>query len=71
VAVVSEPLRRIPAKDVIFRDLTPEDHAWVPVGAAWKPDGVTAAVASQFVDVLTQTCAGENGESRAFGIKVK
>src|SRR5712664_3143813 len=68
VAAVSEPLRRIPAKDVIFRDLTSEDRAWVPVGAAWKPDGVTATVASQFVDVLAQTCAGGNGESRATGI---
>jgi DNA-binding transcriptional LysR family regulator len=64
VAAVSEPLRRIPAKDVIFRDLTPEDRAWVPVGAAWKPDGVTAAAASQFVDVLSQACAGGNGESQ-------
>ena len=27
VAAVSEPLRRIPAKDVVFRDLTPEDRA--------------------------------------------
>ena len=61
MAAVSEPLRRIPAKDVIFRDLTSEDRAWVPVGTAWKPDGVTAAAASQFVDVLAQTCAMENG----------
>ena len=38
-------------------DLTPEDRVLVPVGAAWKPDGVTAAVTSQFVDVLTQTPA--------------
>ena|GEM_PF-5353568 len=44
VAAVSEPLRKIPARDVIFRDLTPEDRTFVPLGAAWKPDGVTAAV---------------------------
>jgi DNA-binding transcriptional LysR family regulator len=25
VAVVSQPLQKIPARDVIFRDLTPED----------------------------------------------
>ena len=30
VAVVSEPLQKIPAKDVIFRDLAPEDSAWYP-----------------------------------------
>ena len=44
VAVISEPLQKIPAKNVIFRDLAPEDRAWVPVGAAWKPDGLTAPV---------------------------
>jgi DNA-binding transcriptional LysR family regulator len=27
VAMVSKPLQRIPAKDVIFRDLAPEDRA--------------------------------------------
>ena len=33
LAVVSEPLQKIPAKDVIFRDLCREDRAWMP-GAA-------------------------------------
>src|ERR1700720_1981805 len=61
VAVVSEPLQRIPAKDVVFRDLAPEDRAWVPVGAVWKPDALTAPVASRFIDVLTQTCGNGNG----------
>ena len=61
VAVVSEPLQKIPAKGVIFRDLAPEDSAWVPVGAAWKPDAVFAPVVSRFVDILAQICAGENG----------
>jgi DNA-binding transcriptional LysR family regulator len=61
VAVVSEPLQKIPAKDVIFRDLAPEDRAWVPVGAVWKPDALTAPVASRFIDVLTQTCGNGNG----------
>jgi hypothetical protein len=37
VAVVSEPLQKIPAGGVIFRALSPEDRAWMPVGAAWKP----------------------------------
>jgi len=65
VAVISEPLQKIPAKNVIFRDLAPEDRAWVPVAAAWKPDALTAPVASQFIDVLAQSCANENGGSRA------
>jgi hypothetical protein len=52
---------------VIFRDLTPEDKGWVPVVAAWKPDALAAAVASQFVDVLVQSCANGNGKRRASG----
>jgi DNA-binding transcriptional LysR family regulator len=43
VAVVSEPLQKIPAKDVVFRNLTPEDRAWVPVGAAWKPEAIRSS----------------------------
>jgi hypothetical protein len=50
---------------VIFRDLAPEESAWVPVGAAWKPNGLSAPVVSQFVDVLAQACANGNGESQA------
>jgi DNA-binding transcriptional LysR family regulator len=65
VAVISEPLQKIPAKNVIFRDLAPEDRAWVPVAAAWKPDALAAPVASQFIDVLAQACANGNGRSRA------
>jgi DNA-binding transcriptional LysR family regulator len=64
VAVVSEPLQKIPAKDVVFRDLTPEDRSWVPVGAAWKPEAISAPVVSKFVDVLAQACAGRNGGSQ-------
>jgi DNA-binding transcriptional LysR family regulator len=61
VAVVSEPLQKIPAKDVIFRELAPEDKAWVPVGAVWRPDALTAPVASRFIDVLIQICGNGNG----------
>jgi DNA-binding transcriptional LysR family regulator len=61
LAVVSEPLQKIPAKDVIFRDLCPEDKAWMPVGAVWKPDSLTAPAASQFIDVLAQICGNVNG----------
>jgi len=35
------------------------------VGAAWKPNGLSAPVVSQFVDVLAQACANGNGESQA------
>ena len=64
VAAVSEPLRKIPAKDVVFRNLTPEDRAWVPVGAAWKPEAVSAPVVSKFVDVLAQSVQVETEGSR-------
>ena len=37
------------------------------VGAVWKPDALTAPVASQFIDVLAQACANGNGASRASG----
>ncbi|HEU4678794.1 MAG TPA: LysR family substrate-binding domain-containing protein, partial [Terrimicrobiaceae bacterium] len=65
VAAVIEPLQQLRAKNVIFRNLAPEDSAWVPVGAAWKPDAVSTPVASQFADVLAQACAGGNGGSQA------
>jgi DNA-binding transcriptional LysR family regulator len=60
LAVVSEPLQKIPAKDVIFRDLCPEDRAWKPVGTVWKPDSLTAPAASKFIDVLAQICGDGN-----------
>jgi DNA-binding transcriptional LysR family regulator len=62
LAMVSEPLQKIPAKDVIFRDLPPEDRVWMPVGAVWKPDSLTAPAASKFIDVLAQVCGDGNGE---------
>ena len=61
LAVVSEPLQKIPAKDVIFRDLCPEDRAWMPVGAVWKPNSLTASAASKFIDVLAKVCGNANG----------
>ena len=36
----------------------------MPVGAAWKPDAISAPVASQFVGVLARACAGGNGGHR-------
>ena len=65
VAVVGEPLQKIPAKDVIFRDLAPEDSAWMAVGAACKPNALTAPVASKFIHVLAQICGNGNAGSHA------
>jgi DNA-binding transcriptional LysR family regulator len=61
LAVVSEPLQKIPAKDVIFRDLSSQDGTWMPVGAVWNPDSLTAPAASKFIDVLAQICGDGNG----------
>jgi DNA-binding transcriptional LysR family regulator len=61
VAMVSEPVQKIPAKDVVFRNLASEDRAWMAVGAAWKPEAISAPVVSKFVDVLAQVCTGGNG----------
>jgi DNA-binding transcriptional LysR family regulator len=60
LAVISEPLQKIPAKDVVFRDLAPQDRGWVPVGAAWKPDALSAPVAARFVDILAKSCTNGN-----------
>ena len=30
VPMVSEPLQKIPARDVVFRNLSPDDRAWIP-----------------------------------------
>jgi hypothetical protein len=34
----------------------------MPVGAAWKPDSLTAPAASKFIDVLAQVCGDGNGD---------
>jgi hypothetical protein len=39
-------------------------------GAAWKPDALTAPVASQFIDVLTQTCASGYAEAYRNGKRI-
>jgi len=43
----------------------------MPVGAAWKPEALTAPVASQFIDVLAQTCGNRNeGNAQAISRSV-
>jgi DNA-binding transcriptional LysR family regulator len=66
LAVLSEPLQKIPTEDVIFRDLCPKDREWMPVAAVWKSDSVSAPAASKFIDVLAQVCGNEkNGDRQA------
>jgi DNA-binding transcriptional LysR family regulator len=64
LAVLSEPLQKIPTEDVIFRDLCPKDREWMPVAAVWKPDSISAPAASKFIDVLAQVCSNEKNGDR-------
>ena len=60
VAAISEPLQKIPAKDVIFRIWLPRTEG----GCLLGPPGNRMhyrPVASQFIDLLAQTCANGNG----------
>jgi DNA-binding transcriptional LysR family regulator len=52
LAMGSEPLQKIPAKDVILPNLPPEDRAWMPDRSA----------ASKFIDALAQVCGDGSGE---------
>jgi DNA-binding transcriptional LysR family regulator len=70
IAVIGEPLERIPSKDVIFRNLASKDKAWMPVGTAWKPEALIAPVASQFIDVLAQSYGNGNGRVDRLGTVV-
>ena len=64
LAVLSEPLQKIPTEDVVFRDLCPKDKEWMPVAAVWKPDSVSAPAAAKFIDVLAQVCGNEKNGNR-------
>jgi DNA-binding transcriptional LysR family regulator len=57
LAVVSQPVEQVAVPGVVFRELASRTPVRMPIGAVWNPDGVSAGVASQFVDVLAQVCA--------------
>jgi DNA-binding transcriptional LysR family regulator len=63
LAVVSQPVEKVPAQGVAFRELASQAPVRMPLGAAWKADGVSAAVVSRFVDVLAQACTGIGSEA--------
>jgi DNA-binding transcriptional LysR family regulator len=62
VAVVSESLEKIPARNVIFRNLVLEKNAWVPIGAVWRPDALSGPAATEFIEILAETCIQAKGE---------
>ena len=57
VALVSEPIKKFPARDVVFRDLAAPQPISIPLGAVWKKNGLESGVASRFVKTLRQVCA--------------
>jgi DNA-binding transcriptional LysR family regulator len=57
VALVSQPVKNFPARDVVFRDLWAPQPVKIPLGAAWKKSGIYSEVVSKFVTTLTQVCA--------------
>ena len=58
VALVSEPVRKFPAREVVFRDLVAPKPIRIPLGAVWKRNELESGVVSKFVKTLRQTCIG-------------
>jgi DNA-binding transcriptional LysR family regulator len=56
VALVSEPVRKFPAREVVFRDLVASKPIRIPLGAVWKKNGLESGVVSKFVKTLRQVC---------------
>jgi DNA-binding transcriptional LysR family regulator len=57
VALVSEPIKKFPAKEVVFRDLVAPKPVKIPLGAVWKKNGLYSGIVSKFVMTLSQACA--------------
>jgi DNA-binding transcriptional LysR family regulator len=58
VALVSDPVKKFPARDVVFRDLVAAKPIRIPLGAVWKKNGLESAVVSKFVKTLSRVCNG-------------
>ncbi len=56
IALVSEPVRRFPAREVVFRDLVAPKPIRIPLGAVWKRNELESGVVSKFVKTLRQAC---------------
>jgi DNA-binding transcriptional LysR family regulator len=57
VALVSEPIKQFPARQVVFKDLVAPKPVTIPLGAVWKKNGLGSDVVSKFVATLTQVCS--------------
>jgi DNA-binding transcriptional LysR family regulator len=57
VALVSEPIKKFPARHVVFKDLVAPKPIRIPLGAVRKKNGLYFEVVSKFVATLSQVCA--------------
>ncbi len=57
IALVSEPIRKFPARQVVFKDLVTPQPVKIPLGAVWKTNGLYSEVVSKFVKTLSHVCA--------------
>jgi DNA-binding transcriptional LysR family regulator len=57
VALVSQPIKKLPARDVVFRDLLSPKPIKIPLGAVWKKNGLYSEVVPKFVKTLSQACS--------------
>src|ERR1700746_3409275 len=57
VALVSEPIKKFPARHVVFKDLVAPKPVKIPLGAVRKKKGLYSGVVSKFVSTLSEVCA--------------
>jgi DNA-binding transcriptional LysR family regulator len=68
VALVSEPIKKFPARHVVFKDLVAPRPVKIPLGAVWKKNGLYSGVVSKFVATLSEVCAATvRPDSVSFG----
>jgi DNA-binding transcriptional LysR family regulator len=60
VALVSEPIKKFPARQVVFKDLVTPKRVNIPLGVVWKKNGLYSGVVSKFVKTLSEVCAATN-----------
>jgi hypothetical protein len=67
VALVSEPIKKLPARDIVFKDLVSLRPVRIPLGAVWKKNGSIPELSlirghferSLRRDCLTGACSGQ------------
>ena len=57
VALVSQPIKKLPPRQVVFKGLVAPKPVRIPLGAVWKKNGLYSEVVSKFVTTLEEVCA--------------